>query len=336
VTIHAYCTSKVTGWGEVEDVSTISDLRIDPQSIVWAELDVTDLGTNDVGTIGEEFGLDELAVEDAINPRQRPKLEDYERHHFAVLHQLDVVAGQLEPRQISCFVGDSYLLVIHHDADRTLDQARSRLMESKEEIADPSYLLYTLLDTVVDDYGFLADDLEESVETIEERALETADREHHRRERGRPLHLPNQQDLYRLKQQVARIRRFALPLENVLSRIVEHDDRTFIPKEMVTRFRDVYDHLVRLAAQARNIDELAQAVIELVRAEQANFLNDINKKLTAWAAILIVPTLIAGIYGMNYPLFPDGGKEWGFWFALGLMAVESGGLYLYFRNKEWL
>src|ERR671910_699602 len=106
----AVCHSKASGWEKVDDVSTVSDLRADQTNLVWAEADIRDLSDEDIAVIGEEFDLHPLAVEDAIHLRQRPKIEVYDNHLFCVVHQLDEVDGQLESSQMSCFIGDRYVL----------------------------------------------------------------------------------------------------------------------------------------------------------------------------------------------------------------------------------
>lgn len=331
--LRALCHSASTGWVEVEDVSTVSDLREDPKNLVWAELAIADLGADDKATIAEEFELDEFAVEDSINPRQRPKLETYDTHLFAVLHQLDEINHQLEPKQISCFVGEGYVLVIHEGADRTLKEARHRLEQVEDHPEDSPHMLHALLDTVVDDYEAIADRLEVDIETLEDRALAVSSAMESGRDTAR---LPAQRQLYRIKQQVSRLRRYALPLNRVLERVVNRSDPRIPDEDTLKMFVDVYDHTLRNQAQVQNIDDLASAVIDLTRGEQADMLNEINKKLTAWAAIIAAPTLITGFYGMNVMLVPSAGTRLGLIVACFLMAVAGVLLFVNFRKRGWL
>ena len=337
--LRALCHSDESGWVEIEDLSRVSDLRTDEGSLVWAEASMRDLDPDDVPTITEEFDLDPMAVEDAMAARQRPKLEAYDTHHFAVLHELYELNAQLEKKQISCFVGDDYVLVIHEAADDLLAEARARLGKSGTDHFGAPYLLYVLLDTIVDEYQAHADRLEETIERIEDAVVGAA---RDRVRRTTPTRMERREDervqlqLYSIKQQVARLRRYALPLERVLERLVDKHGRDFLPKASRRLFRDVHDHTLRIADQVRNVDDLAGAVLDLVRGEQAEDLNQIQKKLTGWAAIFAVPTVIAGIYGMNYRLFPPNDNDLGFWFAIALMLACGGALYLYFKNREWL
>ena len=320
----AACHSKDRGWTEVPDLTKISDLRAQADTVLWAETDVAGLSSEDAALIAEEFDLPPLAVEDAVHTRQRPKLEVYENQLFIVMHQLDEEHDQLEASQIAAFVGEGFVLVVHAGAKRTLDEAKRRW--ANDELIDegPPELLHVLADVVVDDYQEISDRLEDEMEDLEDIAL------------AEPS-APIQRQLYSIKQQVARLRRYVLPATRLLDWALDPDPhgRPF-SKENAVLFRDVHDHLLRITDQVRNIDDLAQAVIDLTRAEQAQTLNENSRRLSAWAAIFAVGTLIAGIYGMNFTLVPRDQSLFGFWFAIALMSVSSVGLYLYFRKRKWL
>ena len=318
----AVCHSSETGWTQVKELERLSDLRAQAGNVLWAEADVATLTPEDIDTIAEEFGLHPLAVEDAVNARQRPKLESYEGHLFIVFHELDEVEGQLEACQIACFIGDRYVLVLHDHADRILEAAKERFSEEGERLDSPAFLVYTMLDVVVDDYQVKADRLEDEMEVLEEIVLSTPT-------------APIQRQLYSTKQRIARLRRYVMPGSRVLEWMLDPAHRRF-SDDSSELFRDIHDHLLRMTDQIRNIDELSDAVMDLVRSEQANALNEVNKRLAAWAAIFGIGTLIAGIYGMNFSLVPEDQSMFGFWFALGLMIVTSVGLYAYFKRRNWL
>ena len=187
----AVCHSEETGWIEVKDLATISDLHAEAGNLLWAEADVASLTEEDVATIAEEFDLHPLAVEDATTLRQRPKIERYESHLFAVFHELYEENEQVEARQIACFIGDRYVLTLHAGASRTMTEAKERMKQVRVEKAHPSFLLHSLLDACVDDYQALADHLENEMETLEDIVLSTP-------------RSPVQRQLYSLKQRVAR------------------------------------------------------------------------------------------------------------------------------------
>ncbi|MDQ4064975.1 MAG: hypothetical protein M3161_02900 [Actinomycetota bacterium] len=323
--LRAICHSSDSGWVEVDDLTKLSELREVTGNLVWAEADVADLDQDEADLIADEFGLDPLAVEDALNTRQRPKVEHYPTHQFAVFHQLDEVDGQLEATQIACFLGPHYLLTIHAGATRTLEDAKERWRAEAEERAldHPAQLLHTLFDVVVDEYQVIADRLENQIEELEEIALARPD-------------APIARQLYSLKQQISRFRRYGVPAARIIEWNLDDEGDDSMPKETQRLFRDVHDHLVRMREQIQNVDELARAVIDLTQTEKASLLNEINKRLTAWAAIFAASTLIAGIYGMNFTLVPKDQTLFGFWFAVGLMVVCSVALFTYFKRRKWL
>lgn len=318
----AICHTDATGWTEVSNLEQISDL-IEAGQLVWAQADVASLSPSDVSTIQAEFGLHPLAVEDAINLKQRPKLEAYEKHLFAVIHQLDTQDEQLEAVQIACFIGRHYVLTLHEGAGRTLDEAVSRLRaQPKPAERGPSFVMHALLDSVVDDYQAIADKLEDEVEDLEEVLLKD------------PTHSAGLQ-IYSLKQRLARFRRYAQPGSRVLTSFVDSNQTTAATNETAAYFRDVLDHTQRITDQLRNVDDLVDALLELRRIEQTNQMTDVTKRLTGWAAVIAVPTFIASVFGMNYDLTPRD-QGYGFEIALSLMAASAISLYAFFKKRDWI
>jgi magnesium transporter len=323
--IAAYCHTRDHGWKPVGDLTLLSDLRTEAGKLLWVEADARRLDDDKAATLAEEFGLRLPVVEDAAQARRaRPKLDLWDDLLFLVLHQLDEVSGQLEAVQLTCFVGGSFVLTIHEGAERTLEEAKRRWADiGKEHDEGPAYLVHTLLDVIVDDYERIAGALEEEMEELEEIALEVPT-------------APLQRQLYGVKQRLARVRRYGLPIARVLESLDNPSGRLGWPQATAPLFRDVYEHVLRLGDEVRSIDELSQAVIELQRSELATRLSDVNKKLTAWAAIVAVPTFIASLYGMNFALWPPTGSSSGFIFALALMATVAAGLYVSFKRRRWL
>jgi magnesium transporter len=310
------------GWKQVDDLSTVSELRRDPDTLVWAEADVASLDEDVVKLVAEEFSLHELAVEDALNTRQRPKFEVYDTHQFLVMHQLDEVYDQLEAVQIACFVGSRYVLVIHAGAERTLREAKTR-WSSMRANGHPSSLVHTLVDVVVDDYQEIADRLEDQVEELEEIVLATPE-------------APVQRQLYAAAQRLSRMRRYVFPATRLLDWVSDQTKPHPFSDATAKLFRDVDDHLQRIKDQIANLEALVQALLDLTANEQTAMMGRQQRKLAAWAAIFAVDTLIAGVYGMNFALLPEEGTLGGFWFALAFMAVCTIGLFAYFKSRKWL
>jgi magnesium transporter len=322
--LHAWCYS-AGSWTSIDDLSEISNRREDEDAIVLGIADVSQLEPRDVATIAEEFGLHPLAVEDAVSLRQRPKVERYETHLFAVFHQLDEVAEQLEARQIACFVGRTFVLVLHDRSARTLDDAFKRAQKPppRDMVKGPPFVMHAVLDAIVDDYQAVADRLEAEIEEIEDIVLSGP---------GEPLH----HRIYVMKQQLARLRRYIVPGERLLASMLSADGQATVSERTAVHFRDVHDHARRIIEQVGNVQALVDAIGELQRTEQANALNEVTKKLTGWAAIVAVPTFIASVYGMNFALVPEEGAITGFFFALGLMVVGVFGRFAYFTRRRWI
>jgi magnesium transporter len=310
-------------WKEAADLSDFPPGKREP--LLWADIDLTDADDRDLTLVGEDLRLHPLAIEDALNPRQRPKLEAYPDHLFLVVHELDVREGQLEAAQIACFIGENFVLTVHDAADRLLEVARARWdRESGDALENQvGNLVYVLLDTIVDDYQLIADGLEDKTEDLEEIVLELPT-------------APVQRQIYEVKQQVSRLRRYSIPLQRTLEYVLAGNSSDFFPETTHQQMRDVNDHMLRIADQIRSIEDLTNAALEVSRHAQADSLSQVNKKLSGWAAIFGVATIIAGIYGMNYALAPTTRGVEGFWFAIGLMVVTCSAVYFYFRRKGWL
>lgn len=324
----AICHTPESGWRDLTDLSVISNLCDQSGSRVWAEADISTLTKEDVATIAEEFGLHPLAVEDATEAKERPKLEEYDKHLFVVVHELQPTDGQLEPAQIACFVGTRFVLALHDGADRTMAETRARLKSHSGDVwGGSAFLMHALLDALVDDYERIAEALENEIESLEEQLLDDP-------RSGTPT------QLYKVKQRLARFRRYVLPASRMLTGVVEQNQIAssiaLVDENFGAYFRDVLDHTLRISDQMRNVEDLANAMIDLVRVEATNAQNEVTKRLTGWAAIIAVPTFIASVYGMNFRLVPADGQVYGFWFALGLMFSTAVGLYVFFKRRGWI
>lgn len=305
-----------TGWARVADLARISELLEDPDVLLWATADTGDLSSEDIAMLSEEFALHPLALEDAMTPRQRPKAEGYPRHRFIVAHELHDVDGKIGAQQIACFVGERSVLVLHAGAQRTLDEARARLQRPRQISA--SLILHAILDVLVDGYERLANDLEAEVEVLEDHMLERA-HEHHA-------------GLFALRRRMTQLRRFAVPHERFLGAMLAGPDAADAPES----FRDVHDHALRVLDTLRSSTDVAEALFDLQRAEQSRQLSEITKRLSGWAAIIAVPTMIASVYGMNFALIPKEGSMLGFVVATGSMLVSGLGLFLVMRMRRWI
>ena len=305
-------------WSELADLERISDVVAEDGTLVWAMLDAREMKPIDLETIGAELGLHPLAVEDALAHRQRPKVEPYENHLFAVMHELVDNGRTIEAIQLSCFVGSRWVLTIHNGAH--LEPIIPRL-DPPTEGQGVSAILHALLDALVDGYEDIAEGLEDEVDELEVRALG-------------PTHPTLQDEVFAVKRRLVTLRRYVVPGERVLRSLV--GDMTAVPSETTARFRDVHDHLLRTLDVTRDVTEILDAIVNLQRADQNAEFGEVTKRLTGWAAIIAVPTFIASVYGMNFELVPAEGSLTGFWVALGMMVTAGGGLFVYFKRKRWI
>jgi magnesium transporter len=310
------------GWSEIQHIEDVSELRTHEGTLFWAREDVRELSDEDVRLIQAEFDLPPTAVEAAVSARSRPKIEPFDDDIFAVIYELDEVEEQLEAIQIAVFVGSDFVLVLHAGAERTLQKAEHELRNS-HDLDAPQQLLYILFDVLVTDYQEIVDALEDDIEEMEDIILSAPQ-------------APVQRQLYTLKQRLARLRRYALPWGRMMDEAVEADPSYWHITVNLANLRFLRDRLLRISDQVRNVDDLTQAAIDLTRAEQGDRLNEHQRRLSAWAAVFAVATVIGGIYGMNFELVPEDQSIFGFWFALGLIFFTCGGLYLYFKHRGWL
>jgi magnesium transporter len=309
--------------------SDISELLSHPGRFVW--FDVQDPQETDAQLLREEFGFHELAVEDATRHQERPKVDQYEGYYLLVFYALSYSAelDRLITQPMNLFIGANYIVSVHQGPMPAIEETIRRWQRNEESLAwDAGALLYALLDTVVDDYFPVIDQLAERVEQIEEQIFETF----------KPTAL---QDVFALKRDLLSVRRIVAPERDVLNVLIRREVPIFSAGAVVY-LQDVYDHLIRVTDSIDTYRDLLSSALDAFLSVQSNQLNQVVKVLTITSIVLMVNALIAGIYGMNFdtnasPLnMPELRWYFGYPFALGLMAVLSLGLVLFFRWRKWL
>lgn len=272
-----------------------------------------------------ELGLHDLAVEDAHRAHQRPKLEEYGDDLFVVLRTAQFENGRIAFGETHLFVGERYVVSVRHGASLPYVAVRERCEKSPDLLraAGPWFILYALMDFVVDQYLPIVEVLGDELEQVEELVF--------RGQAGRHV----AERIYGLKRDLVAVKHAVAPLPEMLHQLVRVDDGP-VAEAVRLHFRDVYDHVVRINQNVDNLRELISAVLEanlaLVTVQQ----NDVMKKLAAYAAIFAVPTMIAGVYGMNFAIIPGAEWELGFLASVGFMAAVCALLYWFFRRAEWL
>jgi magnesium transporter len=304
---------------DVEDVSEV--LKV-PDQFIWIGLH--EPSDELVRRIQGEFGLHDLAVEDALVAHQRPKIEEYGHSLFVVLRTVQLEAGKIALGETHIFIGPQYIISLRHGASMPYTEVRTRCEASPQLLRKgPGFVLYALMDFVVDHYFPVVDALEEKLEGIEERIFDGG------------FNRETTEEIYGLKRDLVTLKRAVAPLIEVCNRLVRFDV-ALIPEDTRLYFRDVYDHIIRINETVDNLRELLTTALEANLSLISVGQNEVTKKLAAWAAILAVPTMIAGIYGMNFEFMPELHWTYGYPVVMATMAGICGFLYWRFKHAEWL
>ncbi len=308
------------------DLEAISDLIAEDRTFVW--LDVLEPTPEDLAMLEREFSLHPLVVEDLRHRHQRPKVELYRDQAFVVVRPiLDPEADEVEKLEVHALVGPRHLVSIRYDARYDLSEAVHRWERQADLLAlGGGFAVYVMIDEVVDDYLTLVERLEDRADDLEDMIFATDD--------GPADVGAVQERLFRLKRECVRLRRAVMPLRQGLDLLQEQP--ALAAPALAPYYRDVVDHVIRTVELVDNIRDLLTSMLEVRVAQVANHLNEVMKKLTAWAGIILVPTLIAGIYGMNFENMPELSWQVGYPLALGFMAASAAALYVMFRRRGWL
>jgi magnesium transporter len=307
--------------GDVQ-LSAIRAELAHPGRFVWVA--VKDAEPWELQQLQQEFDLHELAVEDAQHGHQRPKLEEYGSSLFIVLHMIEQHGDELVPGEVAIFVGPGYVISVRRGAQLGFADVRRRCEQEPELLRHgPAYVLYTLMDTVVDRYFPVLDRLAEEAEEIEERIFA-----------GQTTRTQIEA-LYGLKRKLMQLDRATGPLLEVAGKL--HGGRVPpICGGLNDYFRDVYDHLLRLKQSIDNLRDMATTAISVNLSLITIQDNEVTKRLASYAALVAVPTMIAGVYGMNFTHMPELSWRWGYPFAIGAMVVIDVYLVYRFRKARWL
>ena len=289
-------------------------------------LDYCDPTKAELATIAEELQLHPLAVEDAVNEHQRPKLDRYDTHLFlsAYAVKLDTESGELCTHEIGAFITPRALVTVRMEKGARIDSLLAR-WDASNELAKHgvSFLLWGLLDDIVDGHFETVQSLDSEIEALEDLLFDDA-----------PRNTEVQRRSFELRKSLVLLRRVVLPMREVVNSLMRRDLHV-LDEGMAPYYQDVYDHVLRATEWTESLRDLVTTILETNLTIQGNRMNLVMKKVTSWAAIIAVPTAITGFYGQNVP-FPGFATHWGFWFSTALIIVASGGLYWGFRRRDWL
>ena len=305
-------------------VADVSDCLLHDDAIVW--VDFCDPTKEQLHELADELGLHELAIEDAVGPHQRPKLDKYESHSFLSCHavRIDTEQARLVETEIDSFIGDRWLITVRKDEGFAVEPMLQRWDRSPELIVQGvSFLLYGLLDVITDSYFETVQQFDEFYDDISDRIFSE-----------KPLAPDQQRGWFEMRRALTRFHRLVVPMREVVSGLMRRE-HSAVPELLYPYYQDVYDHILRVTESTDMLRELMATIVETNLSLRDYRQNQVMKQVTSWAAIVAIPTLITGFYGMNVP-YPGAGRTSGFVVSVVLMAALSAGLYALFKRREWL
>ena len=311
-----------TGNGlEIVTRDAVADLLPREDAELWFHLDAPT--EEDLRFLQEDLKIHHLTLEDVVNQNQRPKIESFEDYVYIAIHPLmHSKKWQIEPSELDLLLGRHWIVSVHYGPLPGLienSHIHERLANALGRGTD--FLLYTLVDLVVDSYFPILDAIEDEIDSLEDRLLARA----------------KSADMNRLlafKRSLVHVRRAVGPQREVFNQLTRHEF-PFIRPENLVYFRDVYDHLLRITEELDSLRDILSSALEVHLASTSNQLNVTMKRLTAWGTIFVVITAIAGIYGMNFKFMPELEWRYGYFAAISGMAVISLALYFYFNKKGY-
>jgi magnesium transporter len=294
----------------------------EPDCFVWVAL--KDPEPSELEAMQSEFGLHELAVEDARQGHQRPKIEEYGQSLFVVLHMIEVAEDELNVGEVDIFVGRNYVLSVRSRAKRGFTDVRARCEEEPELLKHgAAYVLYALMDAVVDRYFPVLSELETELENIEEGIF------------ANQTTRATVEHLYEQKRKLMILKHATEPLLDATAKLFGGR----VPQlctGLQEYFRDVYDHLLRLNQSIDSQRDMVTTAISVNLSLITLQESEVTKRLAAYAALVAVPTMIVGVYGMNFEHMPELRWEYGYFTVMGIIALIDAYLFYRFRKAKWL
>ena len=306
-------------------VAQVSDYLEQDDTVVW--FDLLQPTEEDLAALSEELGLHPLAVEDAVHPHQRPKLDHYASHQFLTAYsaKLNDATGELETNEVAAFILPRALVTVRKDDGFDMKDVIARWDAADQHLmaSGVPFLLYGLVDHIVDSHFDVMQRLDTDLDALEESLFsdQIKDKQVQRR-------------TYELRKSLVMMRRVVEPMREVVSTLMR-PDLHIIDQETTPYFQDVYDHVLRATEWTDSLRDLVGNIHETHLTVRSNRLNVITKQVTSWAAIIAVPTAITGFYGQNVP-YPGFGQHWGFWVSSSVTIVLAVILYIAFRRRDWL
>ena len=305
-------------------VADVSDYLEQPDTVVW--IDLCGPSKEQLHELAFELGLHELAVEDALGPHQRPKLDRYATHLFLSCHavRVDADVGALDETEVDAFIGKRWLITVRQNDRFPIEPVLDRWDRSPDlAVHGVSFLLYGVLDVVVDGYFVAIQAFDDYYEEVSDGIFAE-----------RPLDPAQQRHWFDMRRAMVQFHRLVVPLREAISSLMRRE-QSAVAEELYPYFQDVYDHILRVSESSDSLRDLVSTIVETNLSLRDYRQNLIVKKVSSWAAIIAVPALVTGYYGMNVP-YPGSGETWGVIASTSLMAAACLGLYYTFRRRDWL
>ncbi len=326
------CSDKQMDYNDADKEQVLRLLEHD-DSLIW--LDVEDPGKDEIARLAEMFALHPLAIEDIHKAHQRPKIDVYDDFYFLVFYDVDYIddGDRIDEHELAVAIGKNYLVTFHHEPIEEIEEAAVRFRRNSAEIERGiGVLLYSLLDTIVDHYFPVLDQIGERIEELEAAVVE-----HQSTNRGNSM-----VDIFSLKRELIHLRRQIAPERDAMA-VLARRELPIVSEATGVYFQDLYEHVLRVTDAVDVYRELLSGVLDSYLsvnsnnlAIAANNLNAVMKKLTSYSIILMGMALVTGIYGMNFDNMPELHLSFGYPAALALMVAVGFGLAFLFKRQDWL
>jgi len=321
--IRAFIYSEPLDLRETNDIERIKTALREGDALLWVDLDRPT--EDEFNILDDVFRFHPLAIEDCLHGRQPPKIDNYDGYFFAVMHAVASHdrRAQVKPAELDMFVSRRYVVTFH--------RAQLKFVETTIDVYHKNhdlfkrgtdFLVYSLMDALVDEYFPLLDDVDGQLSRLETRIFKHPDQS-----------VLN--DLFKLRRGITRIRRIIAPQRDIVNLMLRHDFE-YMGEESRVYFMDVYDHLMRLFDMADLYHDMIATSMDAYLSSVSNNMNNVMKVLTVITTILMPLTVISGIYGMNFVYMPELKWRYGYYFALGLMAASSVAMIVYIKRKHWM
>jgi magnesium transporter len=304
-------------------IADVSEWLTEADTIVW--VDICSPSKEGLHVLAEELGLHELAVEDALSPHQRPKLDHYDSHLFLSAHAVRVDRdGNLHKTEIDAFISERWMITVRKNPDFSMEPVLQRWDRSADLAKyGVSFLLYGLLDVITDGYFDTVQMFDDFYDEVSDGIFAE-----------RPVDPAKQRHWFEMRRALVQFHRLVVPMREAVSSLMRREHKA-VDEGLYPYFQDVYDHILRVSESTDALRDLVSTIVETNLSLRDYRQNQVMKKVTSWAAIIAVPTLVTGYYGMNVP-FPGSGQRWGWAMAVTLCIACSVSLYTLFRKHEWL